>query len=268
MTSTDKSENELEMLLDRVYKERGWDFRNYKPMSLRRRLSKRLKALNLSSFGEYASFLDSNPEEYYKFFSTATVRVSEFFREPMVFDILKKSIKEFLPGKDGVRAWCCGCACGEEAYSLAILLAECLDKDEVEGIKVFATDIDNRSIDEARRAVYREEFLRNVPEGFRQKYFFPSEGGLKVKYTIRNLVKFGTLDIVRDSPISKIDILFCRNLFIYFVKALQEKVFEKLDYALRPGGIIVFGKAEIIPQKFSSGYITIGHRMNMYRKRL
>jgi len=266
------SEEEISMLLEKVRSSRGWDFRSYKRTSLRRRLAKRLGELGIDSLGDYSARLDSDPEEYDRLFSTLTIQVSEFFREPRAFELLGSVLRDYVPerrraGAKEVRAWCCGCAGGEEAYSLAMLLADVtgrVDKDM--GFKVFATDIDPGAVEKARKAVYREDSTLNVPPAFREGYMFPVEGAWKVKYDIRNLVKFGTLDIVRDTPISKIDVLVCRNLFIYFDKGLQDKVFDKLDYSLRPGGVMVLGKAEVLPPRFSRSYHSLGGRFNIYRK--
>lgn len=262
-------DEELAALIEKVYRERRWDFRNYKTASLNRRISKRLKALDIATIDEYSKRLDDDPDEYARLFSTITVKVSEFFREPAAYDCLSSAVSEHLAGKGEVRAWCCGCAGGEEAYSLAILLAENLPAEEFAGSKVFATDIDPAYIEEARRAVYRDEFLGNVSRERKERFFFRVDSAWKVRYEIRNIVKFGTLDIVRESGLSKMDILFCRNLFIYFDKSLQARVFEKLDYSLRPGGLIVLGKAEVMPASYMPGYTKLGGtRVNIYRKRL
>ncbi|MBI5492747.1 MAG: protein-glutamate O-methyltransferase CheR [Deltaproteobacteria bacterium] len=253
-------------LLEKVYHARGWDFRNYKRTSLMRRVSKRLNALSVGSMGEYSRFLEADPSEYNRLFSSVTIKVSEFFREPEVFHFLCKLLKSDYRDT-AVKAWCCGCAFGEEAYSLAITLTECLGAEAIKNTKVFATDIDPEAVEQARRARYREESLWNADASVRGSHFFPVNGGVyKVKYGIRNLVKFGALDIVRNPPIAKVQILFCRNLFIYFNKTLQEDVFEKLDYSLRPGGLLVLGKAEVVPQRFSSRYPRIDKRISVYRK--
>lgn len=255
------------MLLEKIYHEKGWDFRNYKKSSIMRRVSKRLTCLDIHSYKKYCQYLNDTPHEYEKLFSNLTIKVSEFFREPEVFGelcgIIKTNFSETV-----LKVWCCGCAYGEEAYSAAILLSECLTPDAVKHTKVFATDIDGEALDQARKAQYREESLKNVPPDILEKYFFKADGQYKVKYNIRNLVKFGVLDIVGSPSISGVQILFCRNLFIYFNKSLQEQVFEKLDYSLRPGGIIVLGKAEVLPPSFAHRYSPVGERLNVFRKKV
>lgn len=256
----------LNRLLEKIHSEKGWDFRGYKAASLKRRVSKRLIALNIKGFREYSEFLDSDQSEYGRLFSNLTIKVSEFFREPGVFGLLGKAAVEFFPPNEGLKVWCCGCAYGEEAYSLAITLSESLTPEGVSNTRVFATDIDAEAVDQARRAEYREDVLRNVGPEIRDKYFFSTEGLYKVKYRVRNLVKFGILDIIKSPSISKVEILSCRNLFIYFDKSLQERIFEKFDYSLKPGGLLVLGKAEVIPSAFASRYSALGGRMSVYRK--
>jgi len=261
-----KDRGDLDMLLEKIYDERGWDFRNYKRSSVMRRISKRLMLLDLHSYEEYAGLLDRDPSEYDRLFANLTIKVSEFFREPEVFERLCDAIKESWSDKV-LKVWCCGCGYGEEAYSIAMLLAECLSLEAVSNTKIFATDIDPEALDSARKALYREESLKNVFPEILEKYFTRTDGLYKVKYTIRNLVKFGVLDIVRSPSISGVEVLFCRNLFIYFNKALQAEVFEKLDYSLKPGGLLVLGKAEVIPPPFAHKYAPLGTRLSTFRKR-
>ena len=261
------SEDSLLKLMDRLYHVKGWDFRNYKETSLKRRISKRFSANNISSYEDYHKILESNPDEYEKLFSTITVKVSEFFREPEVFDLLARELSssEFYD-KKGLRAWCCGCAYGEEAYSLGMLLHEYLKPESMQDTKIFATDIDNEALEVGRAGIYREELVYNVNNALRQRHFIKTDKGYKVRYDIRNKVRFGRIDIVKDPPLSKIDILFCRNLFIYFDHTLQKEVFQKLNFALKPGGIMVLGKVEIMPALFASDYQEIKEGSRVYRK--
>lgn len=257
----------LSYLLEKVHRDKGWDFRNYKKASLKRRISRRLSAHNISCYYDYAKTLESDPAEYKRLLSTITIKVSEFFREPQVFALLKETIMSDLSGTEGLRAWCCGSAYGEEAYSLGIILAESLPPEKICRAKIFATDIDTEALDIARNAVYRKELLHNASGENMERYFIPAGNGFKVKYRIRDMVRFGRLDIVKDPPISKVDILFCRNLFIYLEKELQRDIFEKLDYALKPGGTLVLGKAEVMPAAFlSRNYREISKGSKIYKK--
>lgn len=259
-------ESGLPLLLEKLLAERGWDFRGYKKTSLTRRVTKRLQANGLSSVDDYVRLIEADPSEYQKLFSCLTIKVSEFFREPEVFDALCEILRTDFSATP-LRAWCCASACGEEAYSLAILLSECLGIDALASSKVFATDIDQEALEYGRHAVYRAESMQNVTPEIMERYFIRTDGQFKVKYTLRNIVKFGTLDIVRNPALSGMHIVFCRNLFIYFDKALQEKVFHKLDYALKPGGVLALGKAEVLPHQYFQGYTPVGKGLNLFRKK-
>ena len=267
--SANYNENNIHKFLEILYKEKGWDFRNYRKSSLSRRILRRLSAYNISSYEDYYRILTSDPAEYERLFLSLTVKVSEFFRDPEVFDILKDAIALMAPDiRDGLRAWCCGCAYGEEAYSLAILFSECLKPEVLKNTKIFATDIDNKAIEAARKGIYIEDVLHNLSCAIRDKYFIKKELGYKVKYSLKDLVRFGQLDIVRNPPLSRIDILFSRNLFMYFEKELQKNVFEKLNFALKPGGLLVLGKSEVLPVQFMSNYREIKKSSRVYRKEL
>ncbi len=259
------SDNGLTLLLEKVYAEKGWDFRGYKRTTLSRRVGKLLHASRSSSYGEYSDLLDRDPSEYHRLFSSVTIKVSEFFREPEVFDTLLRLLRTELAGAP-IKAWCCGCAYGEEAYSLGILFSEAMPADVFASSRIFATDIDCDALEQARRAAYREDAVVNVPQGLRDKYFNLSDGLLRVGANLRSLVRFGTLDIIQSPSIKGVNVLFCRNVFIYFNKPLQESVFQKLDYALKVGGMLVMGKAEVLPNSYAGRYAPIGRGLNIYRK--
>ncbi len=163
----DKTDEELDRLLQKLYDERGFDFRDYKKVSLRRRIQKRLDDLKISTYPEYERYLDTHQDEYGKLFETMLINVSEFFRDPEAWKIVEeKVLPDIIARKkkgDTIRVWSAGCASGEEPYSVGILLAEALggairDYD----VKIYATDIDENALAEARRGVYRPEKLKNV----------------------------------------------------------------------------------------------------------
>lgn len=262
-----RAENSLPALLEKVYADRGWDFRGYKKTSLARRVVKRLQASRSDSVSDYLKLLESDPSEYSRLFASITIKVSEFFREPEVFSTLADVLRSDFRCRP-VRAWSCACACGEEAYSVAMLLAEYQGFDTLAASKVFATDIDPEALEAARRASYRPDAVFNVDQRLMERYFTDKNGLHEVRYEIRNLVKFGTMDIIQSTPLSGMNLVLCRNLFIYFEKELQEAVFQKLDFALRPGGVLVLGKAEVLPAPFASKYAPIGRGLNIFRKKI
>lgn len=259
--------DDLAMLLEKIYQKNGADFRNYKKASIARRVTKRLGAHNCASVREYADILDKDPGEYDRLVSTLTIKVSEFFRDPEVFQTVRNAVSGVPGSSRGLRAWSCGCASGEEAYSVAIILSEVLSAEALRNTVVFATDIDPDAVERARIAEYREDSLGNADADCLAKHLFMSSNVFwKVNYTIRNLVRFGVLDIVKGHPISGVQILFCRNVFIYFNKELQTEVFRKLDFAIRPGGLLVLGTAEQVPSGWSHRYRPVGRDLNVFQK--
>ncbi len=259
----------LDRLLEGLYSDNIGDFRNYKRSSISRRVFTRLSALDISSYPEYMALLKADPNEYARLHSTLTVKVSEFFREPHYFNSIAAVLKnEYSLSTKGLRAWCCGCATGEEAYSLSILFSEHLSPENIALSRIFATDVDPEALESARRGEYRPEYMHNVDVQRRKRFFSEgSETMLKVDESLRRPIRFGTLNIVTGHGFSRIDILLCRNLFIYFNKKLQADVFAKLHYALVPGGLLVLGKAEVIPAPYASFYTRLEKRGGTYRKR-
>ncbi len=258
----------IEALLEKILREAGWDFRGYKRAGIARRVGKRMAAGNVSSYGEYSRILDKDPDEWGRLFSSLTINVSEFFRDPEVFDYLRHAIPRYSASHERLKIWSCGCANGEEAYSMAMLLEETLVAPELKHTAIYATDIDIDAIDAGRTGEYREESLNNVPPEMRDKYcILASNVFYRVNHSIRSHVKFGVLDIVKGHQISHVKILLCRNLFIYFDKALQEEVFRKLNFALRPGGLLVLGRAEVVPQSYAHLYTRAGEHLSVYRKK-
>jgi two-component system, chemotaxis family, CheB/CheR fusion protein len=238
----------LKELLQELAEERDFDFRGYKPTTLDRRFRRRMFQLNLGTYAEYSEYIRRNPDEVTELLNTILINVTEFFRDPPAWEILRN---ELLPGllaqvKPGhsFRAWSAGCATGEEPYSIAILLAEHFGPRIQEyDVKIYATDIDQDALNFARRGEYSLESARRVRPEWREKYFHGSRS-LRVNREIRRLVIFGCSNLGQDAPISHVNLLVCRNLLIYFDSDLQKQILGRLHYALEPGGLLFLGKAE------------------------
>ncbi len=240
---------DLDALLQKIYTERGYDFREYKRASIQRRVNKRLFDNRLGTYEQYADLLDKNPEEYAKLLDTLLINVSEFFRDPEAWEIIEKEIIPRILSKksrgDVIRVWSSGCSTGEEPYTMAILLAETLGGSIADyGVRIFATDIDEKALSEARRGVFPSERLKNVKKEYLDKYFSQENGLYKVQRALRQMVAFGRLDLVSDAPISRLDLIICRNVLIYFKVDLQSRVIVKFHYALNENGYVFFGKSE------------------------
>lgn len=248
---TENDDLYLNALLHKIFVERGLNFKDYKKASLKRRLKKRLDAYGLSSYPEYILYLDLHPGEYEKLFDTLFINVTEFFRDPEAWDELDKVVLlDIIARKnkgDPIRAWCASCSSGEEPYSLAMLLAERLNGAfDGHAVTIYATDIDEGALAEARKGRYSLDKLKNVKPEFIDKYFTRDNEAYKIHRKIRQMVIFGKQNLVMDPPISHLDLIVCRNVLIYFNSDLQQKVLVKFYSSLNEDGYIFFGKSESI----------------------
>jgi len=237
----------LEQLLHEIAEERGADFRGYKRSTLERRIRKRMFDVKAPDFGHYAEYLRAHPDEINELLNTVLINVTEFFRDPQAWDVLRKDVlPKLFAGKqpgDSVRCWSAGCASGEEPYSIAILLAEFFGvRLQDYDIKIYGTDIDEEALNVARRAEYAPDRLRRVRSDWRKRYF-QGEKILRVNRDLRRLCIFGRSNVISDAPISHVDLLVCRNLLIYFNSRTQTQILTRLHYALDPQGVLFIGKA-------------------------
>jgi two-component system CheB/CheR fusion protein len=238
----------FEALLGHLKQSRGFD---YKRPSLMRRFQRRVAAVQAAGFAEYQDYLEVHPEEFAQLFNTILINVTAFFRDEAAWEYLAQEIvPKILAGKapDGpIRAWSVGCASGEEAYTLAMLLAEALGPKAFQRrVKIFATDVDEDALNHARQAAYGEKDLQAIPPELRDKYFEPANGRFLFRAEFRREVIFGRHDLVRDAPISRLDLLVCRNTLMYFNAETQGKILARLHFALGEGGYLFLGKAEML----------------------
>ncbi len=240
----------FERLLTFLKESRGFDFTGYKRASLMRRVRHQMRQVGVDSFEEYLDVLQVHPEEFTTLFNTILINVTGFFRDPASWRHLENVIVPELIGRsdhDHIRVWSAGCASGEEAYSLAMVFAEHLGVEQFrDRVKIYATDIDEDALAVARQAVYGERELRDVPIGHRDKYFDVQGNRFSFRKDLRRSVIFGRNDLIQDAPISRIDLLACRNTLMYFNSETQGKIANRLAFALRPGGVLFLGKAEML----------------------
>ncbi|NJO02741.1 MAG: hypothetical protein HC880_14605 [Bacteroidia bacterium] len=225
-------------------------FDRYKPSTLQRRLQKRIESLNLSGVAEYYQHLRENPIELDVLFKLFLVRVTEFFRDELSFEVLKDPLLQIINRNQTsghLRLWSVGCATGEEAYSLAILLAETLgDRLSQYQIRIFATDIDQDALRIARRGRYTEKAISALPEAFRERYFIQKGSEFEIIREVRQMVNFARHNIGNDPPFVHMDLISCRNLLIYFSPELQNECIATFQYALQENGYLLLGKSENI----------------------
>jgi len=238
----------FEELLQEIKSVRAFDFTGYKRPSLRRRFEKRLQAVGAASFDEYASYLEANPDEFHELFNTILINVTGFFRDPQSWEFLAAEvIPRVIDQADGIRIWTPGCASGEEAYTIAMLFAEALGADRfAERGKIYATDLDEDALRQGRHAVYSEKSVSAIDPVLLERYFTRNGDGYQLRVELRRTVVFGRHDLVRDPPISRVDLLVCRNALMYFNAETQRRILNNFHFALRPHGFLFLGKSEVI----------------------
>lgn len=241
----------LEAVLNRIWRLRSFDFSSYKRGTLKRRIDRRMAELKVRGYEAYAARLERDPVEVDRLVSSMLIKLTSFFRDEALWSYVRSEVLPQLLQRRAtqeLRVWSAGCATGEEAYSLAFLLSDALGMDALgPQVKVFGTDVDEASIAFARRAVYSERQVQGLSPEQRSRWFSPAAEGYAVRKEIRRAVVFGVNDLVSDAPVSRIDLLLCRNVFIYLNTELQKRVLTRFRFALRPSGILVLGKSELIP---------------------
>lgn len=235
-------------LLQHVLAATQMDVTHYKEGTLRRQIERRIAALRLPSLQEYLHFARINPDEIKLLLQSFMISVTQFFRDPPVFATLREAMAGLVATKqpgDAIRVWVAGSATGEEAYSIAIILAELLGERLARlDVRVFATDLDPSAIQMARAGVYPESALENLDTALRERYFVPQGRALRVGRTIRERCVFASHDLVRQPPFLGLDLISCRNVLIYFQPELQDDVLAKFHYALNPDGYLLLGQSE------------------------
>ncbi|MCE2906068.1 MAG: PAS domain S-box protein [Anabaena sp. CoA2_C59] len=242
---------DFENLLQYLRINRGFDFTGYKRSTLMRRVTKQMETLNIDSFGNYQDYLEVHPDEFKNLFNTILINVTAFFRDSSAWDYLAK---EIIPNiiknkpKDGlIRFWSAGCASGQEAYTLAIIVAEILGVEEFrQRVKIYATDVDEEALTQARQASYSAKNIIEIPLGLRDKYFDIVNKNYIFRQDLRRCVIFGRHDLLQDAPISRLDLLICRNTLMYFNSEIQGKIINRFHFALNDHGYLFLGKAEML----------------------
>jgi two-component system, chemotaxis family, CheB/CheR fusion protein len=269
-SETVTNDQRFEALLAYVRDHRGFDFTGYKRASLRRRVGKRMDELGIDDYQDYIDQLEASPEEFNELFSTILINVSGFFRDQAVWDYLAAEvIPTLISGKtadEPIRVWSAGCATGEEPYTIAMLLAEALGESAYrERVKIFATDVDTVAVDRARQGIYSIKEVEPVPEGLRARYFEVVDDRFSFSKDLRRAVIFGVNDLITDAPISRLDLLACRNTLIYFNSETQSGVMRRLHLAVAEGGVLVLGKSELL-LTFTEGFAPVDLSLRVFRK--
>ncbi len=247
--SRPEQNREFESLLTYIKTVRGFDFTGYKRSSLTRRVHKRMQVLGIEEFSDYQDYLQVHPQEFIDLFNTILINVTGFFRDRDTWDYLSREIipKIAEDGEQTIRVWSAGCASGQEAYTLAIVLAEFLDINVFkERVKIYATDLDEEALNQARQGVYSSREVNTIPPELLKRYFDHSENSYVFRKDLRRSVIFGRHNLIGDAPISRIDLLVCRNTLMYFNAEAQGKIISRFHFALNDKGFLLLGKAEML----------------------
>ncbi len=260
----------FEALLRYMRDSRGFDFTGYKRTSLMRRVRHRMDQAGYTTFEEYLDVLQASSDEFASLFNTILINVTAFFRDPEAWDfvaaeVIPRMLAERGPN-DPIRVWSAGCASGQEAYTLAMLLAEALGPDAFrQRVKIYATDIDEEALSQARAASYDAKAVESVPPDLLSRYFEQVNGRYVFHKDLRRAVIFGRNDLVKDAPISRVDLLVCRNTLMYLNADTQQNVLGRLHFALAPRGTLFLGHAEML-LSHSDRFTPLNLKSRIFRK--
>ena len=269
---TEDEKQSLQRFLEHLRERYGVDFTSYKMSTIARRLKRRMVATDSKSIEEYSEYLESHAEEYRQLINAFLIKVTEFFRDPELFaylkeDILPRLIEDVRRDDRQLRIWSAGCATGEEAYTLAIIVSEVLGSEAtLSDVRIFATDADEEAVNFARHGLYPAAALSGLSAEQIDRYFIESHDQYEVKKPVRNMIVFGEHDLARRSPFPRIDLVVSRNVLIYFAPELQRRALQLFAYSLRDGGYLVLGKAETASPLSGDLFVPEHRRYKVYRR--
>jgi len=266
------SDKDLKEITEFVHKKRGLNLSYFKPAFLSRRIGVRMKMLNMTSSSQYAELLNLDLNEVGTLYDSLSINVTKFYRDKKVWQVFENKIIPNLLNDSKIseksRIWSCGCASGEEPYSLAIMFSEALDNPKNK-IKIQATDINSHALQKAQKGIYTTDNLKNLDALLITKYFKKIDSTkYQVIDKIKDLVSFNLADIT-TFPISYLDVIFCRNLLIYYGKEAQDLIFKKFYTVLKPNHFLVLGMDETLwGHKLQNSFLSLHPRDRIYQKKL
>lgn len=266
--ASDEPSTSIDNILRLLSRRTGTDFTNYKPSTICRRLQKRMDVLKITDVDSYLRYIEAKPQELDILFDNILIGVTTFFRDREAFDTLERYISKVLTAKRQIRVWVPGCATGEEAYSIALMITILLNNRLQDySIQIFATDIDEKAIAFARKGIYAKTALENLPEEILEAYFIKkSTNEYEVIKTVRQMILFSKHDVTSNPPFLKLDLISCRNLLIYFGLSLQKQVIPLFHYALNPEGLLFLGKSETVGQ-FTDLFLTLEGKSKIFQRK-
>ncbi|NEB79867.1 PAS domain-containing protein [Streptomyces sp. SID14478] len=266
-----ETDEELENLLGFLRDSRGFDFTGYKRSTLGRRIRKRMADVGIDSYADYRDQLETNADEFGSLFNTILINVTSVFRDSDAWaylqgEVVPEILAQLAPDEE-IRVWSAGCSTGEEAYSLAIMFAETLGLDAaLERVKIYGTDVDDEALRDARSGLYPARTLEALAPELRDRYFQQNGSQFSFRADLRRRVIFGRHDITRDAPISRLDLLVCRNTLMYFNVEAQTQIIDRFHFALRERGFLFLGKAEMLLND-ADRFDVLSMRQRIFRRR-
>ena len=268
-TTEQKYQNNVTKILIQVRSKTGHDFSHYKQNTIRRRVERRMAVHQIDKISHYLDYVRENPLEVTALYKDLLIGVTNFFRDPDAFEVLEKeAISEIVKTRKGgnIRVWVPGCATGEEAYSIAIIFAEMIEKSQKHfNIQIFGTDIDEDAIEYARAAIYPDSIAADTSKERLKRFFVKEDSTYKVKKQIREMLVFATQSLIKDPPFSKLDLVSCRNVLIYMDTVLQKKVLPMFHYTLNKDGYLFLGTSETIGES-SDFFSTMNSKWKIYKR--
>jgi two-component system CheB/CheR fusion protein len=265
------AETPLDSVLRMLRDQLGLDFSMYKPTTVSRRILRRVELLGLPDLADYATMLGTDPEELGLLYKDLLIGVTRFFRDPEAFEVIENKVVpdllEKLPDGEEIRLWVAGCATGEEAYSLAMILFEQLTaRSRQLNVKILSTDVHAVSLAQASTGIYGEEQLEHVSEKRRERFFRKKSSGYQISQDLRQLIVFAPHNVTKDAPFTKMHLISCRNLLIYLEPTAQKSVLSLFHFGLASNGYLFLGGSET-PGPLANEFDTIDDHWRIYRKR-
>lgn len=268
-----ESRGDATKLIAQIERERGLDLSQYRLTYVERRLGTRLRALNLVTYRQYATHLTEHPEEYTRLLDTLTVNVTDFFRDPPVWKIIRDEVVPAIleakssAGQRVIRVWSAGCATGEEPYSLAMAFLAAMGDDVSKYmLSVTATDLDPVALSTAAKAEYEIAKLEHIPRVERVRFVESDGKHFRIKPEVTQRVRFRKLNLFSDPPPMAMDLILCRNVFIYFTREQQDRVTEVFHRALARGGHLVLGRTEKMSNGSVDRFVPVCSKERIYKK--
>src|ERR1700733_5293697 len=241
----------LDAFLSFVKETRGFDFTGYKRATIERRVAKRMGAVGAERYDDYLDYVELHGEEFSELFNALLINTTTFFRDPQTWEyVADEVVPQLLSARapeDPIRVWCAGCASGEEPYTVAMVLARVIGEPAFrERVKIYATDVDEEALDYARHGAYVPRQIEHVPHDALERFFERTDQRYVFRPELRRCVIFGRNDLVQDAPISRIDMLVCRNTLMYFTAETQAHILRRFHFGLDDDGYLLLGKSEML----------------------